>query len=422
MAPNGVPSSTERHKRQWKCSRCGEWTWLDKDRCHDCNGQRAKVECKAGIAAAQSRKPVRKGLGVGACGGERPQVDTSSGFVPAGRNRTERRAATRTAKQLEKDLSELQERREKDKTADSAASADAAGSQVSEASAEVSAINKKIKLAEKAVKHLNDIEADMREYLYGSTGAFDQALAKATADAEQAHAEKRGKRSLHEQKGSAEAHLKRLQSKVGEAAVKSSELQAQKEDIDKKIAEQLELTAKLQLDVEKAKTDVLALSDRVAEELRGSSAGAALAAGAAAGAAQSQVSTQELAAVQCLLGCLAAAEPTAVLGPGCKSQEELKQHTAHLQNLFARLAGPPPAQDSQQSMPHQAVVEESSEMDQDIDDDQAERLAEVVTESIEDEAAEARAVRVAAAKVRLKGQGQAVVGIVAKRAKLKKSA
>jgi len=172
-------------------------------------------------------------------------------------------------------MAELKERREKEKAALAATGVDAGGSQVAESSSELAAINTKIKVAERAVKYLKDTEAEVREYLYGSMGAFDEALAKAAADLERAHAEKRGKRSLHEQKCSAEAHLKRLQGKLGEAGVKASELQAQKEAMDKQIATQAEITARLQSDVEKAKMDVLALSDKMAEELRGSSAGVA---------------------------------------------------------------------------------------------------------------------------------------------------
>ena len=401
MAPNRLPNASERHKRQWKCSRCGEWTWLDKDRCHDCKGQRTKVECKAGNAAAQSGKPVRTGLGVGACGGERPQVDTSSGFVQAGRTRTERRAATRAAKQMEKDLAELRERRAKDKSAEVSPQSDAVGNSAADGSAgEVSAINNKIKLAEKAVKHLKDTEAEVREYLYGSKEAFDQALAKAVADLERAHAEKRGRRTLHEQKASAEARLKRLQGKMAEAGVRSSKLQLQKEELDKQIAEELEQTTKLQSEVDNAKTDVLALSEKVAEELRGSGAGAAA-------SLPGSTSEATAAAVKGYLQGL----PQVVSG-----DPEGQQAIQQVLSLLGKLDEAAKTVASAAS----AEAENASEMEQDIDDDQAEQLAEVVTEAIQDEEDEVRAVRVAAAKVRLKGQGQVVFGIVAKKAKLKK--
>ena len=412
MAParNGKPAASDRHKRQWKCKRCGEWTWLDKDRCHDCNGHRAECESVGGACGGerpQAGPPGRRTgtkRGGGACGGERPQADTE-GFVPTGQNRKERRAA----KQLEKDLAELKERREKEKVTEAAAGAEAVDSKVAESSSEVSAINKKIKLAERAVKYLKDTEAEVREYVYGSTGAFDQALAKAVADLERAHAEKRGTRSLHEQKCSAEAHLKRLQGKMGEATVEASALHAQKEDIDKKISEQAELTARLQSDVEKAKTDVLALSDKIAEELRGSGAGMA---GHVPG-------TSSEATASAVKGYLQGLPEVVSADP--EGQQAIQQVLSLLGRLdeAAKIVASEAAASSVSLAPSAEGLSETMEIDDDLFSQMAEAAVAPAGEG--DTAAEERKTRVAEAKARLRSnkkdleQGMAKVRKVVKK-------
>ena len=59
-------------------------------------------------------------------------------------------------------------------------------------------------------------------------------------------------------------------------------------------------------------------------------------------------------------------------------------------------------------------------MEEDLDDEQAQDLAEALTETIADETGEARAARVEAAKSRVQKQSKVVAGIVAKKGKLKR--
>ena len=62
----------------------------------------------------------------------------------------------------------------------------------------------------------------------------------------------------------------------------------------------------------------------------------------------------------------------------------------------------------------------SNDMEEDLDDEQAQDLAEALTETIADETGEARAARGEAAKSRVQKQSKVVAGIVAKKGKLKR--
>ena len=59
-------------------------------------------------------------------------------------------------------------------------------------------------------------------------------------------------------------------------------------------------------------------------------------------------------------------------------------------------------------------------MDVDLDEEQVEQLANLLEEPLNEEKQEAREERMAAAKARLRRDGKALLGIVAKKAKLKK--
>ena len=169
--------SSDRHKRQWKCSRCGEWTWLDKDRCHDCKGRKADFDEGVARGGEMPRAgPPGKAAGAkqarGTCGGERPQATTAEGFVKVGKSRAERRVAARAAKQLEKDMAELQQRREKDKQTDPStnpAMDSDLGSEASEREAELGKLLKEAREDLAAVKGLGE---RLREELWGAAGGF----------------------------------------------------------------------------------------------------------------------------------------------------------------------------------------------------------------------------------------------------------
>ena len=103
---------------------------------------------------------------------------------------------------------------------------------------------------------------------------------------------------------------------------------------------QRDAVAKVHTSHGKAKAELCELTARFAEEKRLQAIGPEA---AAVVKATAPASMAEMASVQCLLSCLAAADPQAVLGPACSSREELEAHTVRLRGLHDRLSTPAPA-------------------------------------------------------------------------------
>ena len=70
---------------KWTCT-CGQWTWADKPKCHSCGKTRQKAPGKPNGGAKGGGEDV-------------PTVDVE-GYVVAVRNKKERRAGARLAKEL----------------------------------------------------------------------------------------------------------------------------------------------------------------------------------------------------------------------------------------------------------------------------------------------------------------------------------
>ena len=166
---------------------------------------------------------------------------------------------------------------------------------------------------------------------------------------------------------------------------------------------QLEATSKIEAQHQSAKAELCELTQaRFAEEQRAKATGQ-VNASTGAGRLQPHADPEELESVQILLSCLAKTDAGAVLGPGCKSQEELEAHTARLRALHTRMAAALPPSPCGAEEASAVAEEDAADMDFDIDDEQAQQLAEAATPVLADQKDEARAERVAKANAGLKG-------------------
>ena len=285
--------------------------------------------------------------------------------------------------------------------------------EVLSASKEVQA---KIKSTRDKIKEYKAIPIGLREELFQHRGGFDAVIAALEKEVAELGVEKRSSFPLKDQLDGAASHEKRMAKLHEQAAEKLETLLKQQEELASLVKSQLEATSKLEGQHQSAKAELCELTARFAEEQRAKATGQ-VSASTAADRPQTQANPEELQSVQYLLSCLAKADAAAVLGPGCKSQAELEAHTARLRSLHARMASPPPSFASVAERASAMPEEDAADMDFDIDDEQAQYLAEAATPAIADEQAEARAERVAKAKAGLKGT---VCKIVAKRLKVKK--
>ena len=390
-AKNGMSTATERHKRQWKCQRCGEWTWLDKDRCHDCNGRRANFESKGGACggerpqAGPSGKQQAGTKRGGACGGERPQADTE-GFVTAGKTRR----ARRRAKQLETDLAELKERREKDKQQ--------AGSGIEPACREVLPLDDDTKDAVRALrerlKQLQDMPPGLRS-LCDSQGGHAKMVADLEQEIQRACAAEREAKPLAAQKVSAEAHLRRVARLHEQATEKLSKTRVQHEQLVKQLAEQEEGAASMGQRVEAARRELADIAEKMAADLRGSPS-------ATTGSAAAATSTVTATAVKGFFQSL----PETVSGHP-EGQETIQQVMALLDKLDAAAKTATSEAELSRAQARDSSQEAASELaaeDMETDEDVLDQMAEaVVAPAGEGESAEAeRMQKVAEAKARLK--------------------
>ena len=135
--------------------------------------------------------------------------------------------------------------------------------------------------AEKKVKNLRAIRVEARESIPG----FDGILAEAEVELAAARSHKRELRPVTVQKASAESHFKKTQGLLAEAQVQKQEIQKKCDELAEQLKEQDARIAGFEVDVSKAKAELLALANKLTEDLRDAPVSSAPAADLVPGAA-----------------------------------------------------------------------------------------------------------------------------------------
>ena len=294
------PRASDRHERQWHCSRCGEWTWRDKHRCHDCNGRRTECEriegqrsAPAGSTAAQRKD--------GACGGEMPQADIR-------KTRAERRAAQRLekdgeggaaggqlpatltvgdfvlvggdkksrkkAKVLERRLARLEELEAKE-IAPAADNANEAvelcpGNEASKLEAE---LGKKLKLEREDLAVLKGLNERMRNQLCAADGGFEAKLEAKQKAVDNLVDQIRGCKPTPQRLSQAQRHQETLQRKVSADEKRAGELAEMQDKLNKDKEEHAQKSARNAADLAAARQEVGRLAAERAREQGAATAG-----------------------------------------------------------------------------------------------------------------------------------------------------
>jgi hypothetical protein len=278
------------------------------------------------------------------------------------------------------------------------------------------AAREKVRCLREKLKSFHNMDVALRPYLDAQRG-YDKLAADLERELQATCAAQREAKPLSTQKASAEAHLQKVAKLQESTTAQLAKLQEQHDRIAAQLsAKQAEATM-VALQVEAAKQEVASIAEKIAADLRGSPQRPGPVATTLSAAAIEQ---QEVSLVRDIFKLVPEPElEKACAAHGISSGEVVSKTQAILAKCDAQAAMAVSVASAAQAGADESQ-QDAIDMEQELDDEQAERLAEVFTEDIKDEQKECRAARVASAKAHLKSQGKVVLSIVAKKAKLKR--
>ena len=358
--------------------------------CHKCQvAKGASFLCKVGDAHGQGPGP-----GSASPSSSKADRERHAGLEKSNRELREKLAAK------ERELTDLTARGKLEGEAGCRVEA-----KVEAASAELPAA----KALHRQIQQLKGLDPVLRDSLCAHRGGSEAVLRDLEVRHEAECAKQREQRPLAQQKSSAEAHLKRMQRAKTEAANKLEQMQAAQAELAAKIASQTNAVAEADSKLQKARLEVVAITEKATAELRGTS---------------HSCSAVTVSAVTGWFGKL----PTEVVEHP-QAQEAMQKIMSLIGKLdtakqVVEAGSAQPVRPESAAAPEASAAASAASLSatvcEEMDDDLLDALAVAATggdEEAEDEDGAAKAQRIAAAKARLRAKR----GELAKKMVLKKT-
>ena len=255
-------------------------------------------------------------------------------------------------------------------------------------------VDAKTKGLEECIKHLEALPDVVKELMPD----YSSLLASKKAALQDAIAAKWSSKPLKEQLGKAAAEEKRAARQLATAKSKIEQVQQQLAELSAQAALLSEAEGKCAERLSRAKAEVAELTTRLAQEKR------VEAGGAEETTPKAEVNGNEM---ELILGTWALLPPEALL-VACQGDQGKADHLCAMakkvEQRFKQTVACGRSANQEQAAAAPAGDDDEDDLSMEIDDSQAEALAQILVEEREGEQKESRDVRVAAAKVKLKGK------------------